>query len=437
MDLNKRLRLADNSRIALVGSGGKTTLMFQLAKSYNSRVILSTSTHMAQDQLGGADFHIQVNNLEDIPGPEQTIQGKIVLFTGPPVETNRVKGLDAHQLSLLLNLADSWNCPLIIEADGARKRPIKAPADHEPPIPDFINIVITVIGLSGLGKPLNETWVHRPDLYSRLVNLPLEAEINSQHVVKGLISADGGLKNIPQLAKRILFINQIDSFPNWKTFYSQLPSLLEHYQAVAFGVLEDQMVLEVHHQTAGIILAGGDSTRYGAPKQLLDWNGMPLVRHIVGIARQAGLAPILVVTGNLHKEIEQALDNQELLIHNREWQSGQSSSVRAGIKGLPDSVGAAVFLLVDQPLITPELIKLLLGKHARSQADILYPEVDGRAGNPVLFDRNVFADLLNLEGDQGGRALFPRYSPQSVVWEDLASQQDIDLPEDYLRILKK
>ena len=291
MDLIKRLRLSGTSRIALVGSGGKTTLMFQIAKNYNSRVILSTSTHMAQDQLDGADRHIQVDEMSDIPDPAQVGQGKILLFTGPPVETNRVKGLDPEQLSRLQQLADIWNCPLIIEADGARKLPLKAPAEHEPPIPGFIDIVITVIGLSGLGKPLNERWVHRPELFSKLVDLPLEAEINSQHLVKALISVEGGLKNIPPLAKKILFINQVDSFPNWKTFHTQINCLLEHYQSVAFAVLEDQMLLEVHHQSAGIILAGGASTRYGDPKQLLDWKGIPLVQHIVGIARRAGLHP--------------------------------------------------------------------------------------------------------------------------------------------------
>ena len=435
MDLVKRFRLSEKSRIALVGSGGKTTLMFELARNFQSRVILSTSTHMTQDQLDGADRHLQVNDLGDIPDPSEDVQGDILLFTGPPVETNRVKGLDSEQLKMLLELADSWDCPLIIEADGARKLPLKAPADHEPPIPDFINVVITVIGLSGLGKPLNENWVHRPDLFSRLVDLPLEAEINSHHLVKALISNEGGLKNIPSRAKKILFINQIDSFPNWKTFHTQLDTLLDHYQAVAFGVLEDQMLLEVHHQTAGIILAGGGSTRFGEPKQLLDWKGIPLVRHIVEIARQAGLSPILVVTGDVHEEIKKILGDEEKIIHNRDWQTGQSSSVRAGINGLPDNVGAAVFLLVDQPLISPELIKLLLNKHARSQAEILYPEIDDRAGNPVLFDRFVFEELVRLEGDQGGRAIFSKFSPQSVVWDDPASQQDIDSPEDYQRLL--
>ncbi len=435
MDLVNRFRLSGSSRIALVGSGGKTTLMFQLAKDYQTRVILTTSTHMAQDQLKGADHHIEVHDGGDIPDPSENLQGDVLLFTGPPVETNRVGGLDPELLENLLKLADSWNCPLIIEADGARKLPLKAPADHEPPIPHFVDTVITVIGLSGLGKPLNEKWVHRPEYFSRLVDLPLESVINSHHLVHALTSERGGLKNIPSRAHKILLFNQIDSFPNWKTFHNQLDKLLDHYQIVAFGVLEDQMLLEVHHLTAGIVLAGGGSTRFGEPKQLLDWMGIPLVKHITEIAKKAGLSPILVISGAAHEQVVDALGDDVIIIHNQNWKAGQSSSVRAGIKGLTDDVGAAVFLLVDQPLIPPELIKLLRNKHAQSQAEILYPLINAQVGNPVLFDRLVFEKLIQLDGDQGGRAIFSMFSPQSVAWNDPASQQDIDSPEDYQKLL--
>jgi molybdenum cofactor cytidylyltransferase len=436
MDLIKRFRIAGNAKIALVGSGGKTTLMFLLAGEFPSRVILTTTTHLALDQLSAADTRMTVQGPADIPGPGAEIPGRVILFTGPEVEPNRVCGPDPESLAAIHRLAESWDCPLIIEADGARRLPIKAPAPHEPPIPAFVDLVFTVIGLSGLGKPLTEKWVYRPEIFSKLVSLPLGGEIESQHLVEYLVSAQGGLKNIPSGARKILLVNQIDAFPNWKAFHSQLDPMLAAYHIVAFAVLEDEMLLEVHHRTAGILLAGGGSTRFGQPKQLLDWEGQPLVRHVAGIAREGGLNPLLVVTGSNAEEVVKAVEGLALeIVHNPEWEKGQSASVRAGVIALPDTIGAAVFLLVDQPLIAVDLIRLLRMKHAKSGADIVCPEIEGHPGNPVLFDRDLFEELVRLQGDRGGKSLFDRFPPQFIGWEDARSQLDIDSPEEYRALL--
>jgi molybdenum cofactor cytidylyltransferase len=436
MDLVKRFRLGPDSKVALVGSGGKTTLLFELARAFQSRVICTTTTHMAQDQLRSADHHIEVIDINDIPERGWQGSGDVILFTGPPVETNRVKGPNPAQLSKILALSDAWNCPLLVESDGARKLPLKAPAEHEPPIPDFVNTVITVIGLSGLGKPLNEEWVHRPALFSQLTGLEVGEIIHSTHLVEALISNEGGLKNIPPGVQKILVINQIDTFPNWKTFYDQLDLLLKHYHQVAFGVLEDQLLLEVHHRIAGIILAAGGSQRFGVSKQLLDWKGLPLVEHVARIGLEAGLNPVIVVTGSNSEKVSMVLSEDVQVVHNPDWQVGQSSSVIAGVESLPDRIGGVVFLLVDQPLIPSDLIRLLIQKHSRSQAAILCPDAGDHPGNPVLFDRDVFEELKHLSGDHGGKALFDKYIPLFVKWDDPNIQLDIDSQDDYHKLLE-
>ncbi|MCK4490431.1 MAG: putative selenium-dependent hydroxylase accessory protein YqeC, partial [Anaerolineales bacterium] len=232
MDLVNAFRLTNKTKVAIVGSGGKTTAMFQLARDFGSRVILSTTTHLAQDQLMQADRHITLEGLADLHSIEKELAGDILLFTGPEIETNRVKGPDQEILVQLSELADRWECPLLIEADGARQLPIKAPADHEPAIPEFVDTVIVVAGLSGLGKPLNENWVHRPEIFSDLVGVPLGSEVTSQLLAAALTSFRGGLKNIPASARKLLLINQLDSFPNWRTFHDHVPLFLSHYQAV-------------------------------------------------------------------------------------------------------------------------------------------------------------------------------------------------------------
>ena len=435
MELNRRFRLGPQDKIALVGSGGKTTLMFQLARDYGTPVVCTTTTHLALDQLSQADTHLMVTDITQLPDPAQSPPGGVVLITGPEIEPNRVGSPPQDVLEALVGLAEKWSCPLIIEADGARKLPLKAPADHEPPIPDCVDAVITVVGLSGLGKPLREDWVHRPEIYSRLVGLPEGGTLESQHLVQELTSLQGGLKNIPDGARRILLINQVDSFPNWKTFYQHMDALLSSYQAVGFSVLADEMLLEVHERIAGIVLAAGGSTRFGEPKQLLDWFGKPLVTHAVELAEAGGLSPVLVVTGADHDTVSEVLRTAPVeVVCNTGWAEGQSSSVRAGVQSLPVTVGGAVFLLVDQPLIPPALIEKLLQTHHRSPAPILLPKIGDRAGNPVLFDREVFDDLMKLGGDIGGRALFEAYPTRYIPWDEAESQQDIDTPEDYQRM---
>jgi molybdenum cofactor cytidylyltransferase len=435
MELNRRFRLGPQERIALVGSGGKTTLMFQLAKDFGSPVICTTTTHLALDQLTQADRHLVASDVSELPDPNQSPLEELLLVTGPEVEPNRVGSPPADVLEALVELAEKWACPLIIEADGARKLPLKAPAEHEPPIPDFIDVVITVVGLSGLGKPLQQEWVHRPELYSRLVGIPMGEILESQHLVNELTSPQGGLKNIPENARKILLINQVDAFPNWKTFYQHMDVLLDSYQAVGFSVLEDEMLLEVHEKIAGVVLAAGGATRFGEPKQLLDWFGQPLVSNAVDIARAGGLSPVLVVTGADHDSVSEVLRNTPAeVVCNAGWAEGQSSSIQVGVKALPETVGGAVFLLVDQPLIPPELIKKLVQEHTRHPAAITAPKIADRAGNPVLFDRDMFEALINLGGDIGGKALFDTYPPRYIEWDEIKTQQDIDTPDDYQRL---
>jgi molybdenum cofactor cytidylyltransferase len=435
MDLVKAFRLTNKTKAAIVGSGGKTTAMFQLARDFGSRVILTTTTHLAQDQLVQADQHIALEDLADLPSIEKDLAGDILLFTGSEIEANRVKGPGQEILVQLAALAERWECPLLVEADGARQLPIKAPADHEPPIPDFVNTIIVVVGLSGLGKPLNEKWVHRPEIFSDLVGVPLGSEVTSQHLAAALTSSRGGLKNIPDTARKLLLINQLDSFPNWRTFHDHLPLFLSHYHAVGFAVLEDQMLLELHESIAGVILAAGGSSRFGTTKQLLDWKGKPLVNHAAETALAGGLSPVLVVTGADHSKVTQSLENLPVeCVFNPNWEQGQSSSVRTGIEALPPNMGAVIFLLVDQPFIPPRLIQRLIKAHAIKRSPIIHPQVNDERANPVLFDREVFQELSSLEGDTGGRVLFNTFPSRGVPWENDLIQKDIDTPEDFERL---
>ena len=188
---------------------------------------------------------------------------------------------------------------------------------------------------------------------------------------------------------------------------------------------------------AGIILAAGASRRMGRSKQLLLWRGKPFICQVAHTALDAGLAPAVVVTGAEADDVRAALAGVPVeIVHNPGWAEGQSTSVRMGLQALSPETTAAIFLLADQPHIPVELVRALAERHAQTQPPIVAPMIEGRRGNPVLFDRSTFPDLMSLRGDAGGRLLFSRYSITAVPWDDASLLLDVDTLEDYQRLLK-
>jgi molybdenum cofactor cytidylyltransferase len=409
-------------------------------------VLLTATTHLASEQLALADRHFTVLNEVDLDRHLEDPPAGVLLFTGPAGHDERTAGLSAPLLERLRHYADRNNLPLLIEADGSRRRPLKAPASHEPVIPGWASSVGVVAGLSGLGWPLNAEWVHRPEQFARIVGLDLEAPVTEEALIRLLVHPQGGLKGIPRGARRVVLLNQA-STPELQAIAHRLAQpLLRDYAGAIVASLrmpasldgEDQSgVIAVHERVAGVILAAGGARRMGELKQVLAWRGEPIVRHVALAALEAGLSPLVVVTGCAAESVEQALRDLPVhFVHNPTWEAGQSGSVIVGVQALPPETGAAAFLLADQPQTPAQLIASLVEAHAETLSPLVAPLVQGHRANPVLFDRATFPDLIALSGDQGGRALFSRYPVRWVPWHDPAVLQDIDTPEDYQRLLE-
>ena len=182
---------------------------------------------------------------------------------------------------------------------------------------------------------------------------------------------------------------------------------------------------------AGIILAAGGSSRYGQPKQLLPWGQENVINSTVKTALLAGLDPVVVVLGAFEAQIVATLPIERVkVVSNPDWQSGQSSSLKAGVNALPDTCVGALILLADQPQLNIHLVDALL-REAKDGAVAVAPMIDGRRVNPVYFRRDVFPLLNNISGDEGGRAIMREISVKYVEWFDEMQARDIDEPEDY------
>ena len=189
---------------------------------------------------------------------------------------------------------------------------------------------------------------------------------------------------------------------------------------------------------AAVILAAGAASRMGQPKLLLPWNGEPLICHAARTALDAGLAPVVVITGAGASEIQAALKDVAVkIVFNQDWENGQSTSVRVGLNALPPQVQAVLFLLGDQPYVTVVLIQKLVKTYSVTRPAILAPFVGEKRSNPVLFDRSTFDVLSRLQGDAGARSIFAQYPPQAMQWPDERLLLDIDTPQDYQRLVGK
>ena len=202
------------------------------------------------------------------------------------------------------------------------------------------------------------------------------------------------------------------------------------------------------NKIAGVNLAAGEASRFraaagaGGPvtKLVAQHEGKALVRHVAEAAIDAGLAPVIVVTGHAEEAVADALAGLDVtLVRNPDYASGMASSLKAGLGAAP-AVDAALVLLGDMPLVSASLIARLV--HAfrdKPQAAAVLPIHAGVRGNPVLLSSALFPDLARLTGDAGARQILRGRDADVVEVEvdEPAARLDVDTPDALLDLSKR
>ena len=192
------------------------------------------------------------------------------------------------------------------------------------------------------------------------------------------------------------------------------------------------------NQTAGVILAAGMSQRFGPPKQLVKLKNKYLLEWVLDAALASRLDRVVLVVGHEQQKIIPALGPKAnhprlQIVTNPRYRAVQSSSLQAGLLKIQAQSSSVMFLLGDQPMLKTATIDQMLDRFRHSEKDICVPVWKGKRGNPTIFSRAMYYNLMAIEGDIGARQII-RANPERILTVEMNDPLcflDIDSPQDY------
>ena len=459
--------------IALVGSGGKTSLMGQLAgegKEHHLRVAVLTTTHIRKPPVYQEVFSHMEKGTVTIFGTESG-EGKLA-YPGDDCYENVCRHADL----------------ILIEADGSRGLPVKFPAAHEPVIPENVNMILAVCGMSGLERPGAEvchrwelavqelTAEQKPAVMQELTteseqeltqeqSLEMQQAMITKEIMAELLEAGYGraLQQACPGAEFYYCLNQADT----PKLQKAAAEILKHTgrRGLILSLPEDKNILyaepeqsppsskdiggngEKGYYIAMIYMASGFGRRYGSNKLLENIEGKPLYYHglsalqeaagrLKGVGRpempegqevperqtapkrqeapegQTAIHGELVVVSQYKEILQTAQEMGAKAVYNPDSQEGITASIHHGIVAVPEA-DAYLFTVADQPWLKAESILRLMEEFCGSEESIACLTDGTRNGNPVIFSKKYKEELLSLTGDRGGSVILKNH-PREV-----------------------
>jgi len=444
MLIHEALRLQRGDVVTFTGAGGKTSTLLhvghELAK-LGWRVVATTTTRVAADELTlmPASLNVSGASLRPVAVSRLLNQHQIV-FLYHHIAHDKAIGLTPETVDSLIDSIDSD--VILVEGDGSRRQPLKAPYEHEPVVPRSTTLMVPVVGVDAVGLPLDSDSVYNPESMMEHFGYHHGDRIKWPWVASVLRDPDLGLKGAPPRARVMALVNKVPPSGlkrNIARLIARLALREPRLHSAMIGAVQDENpIFEVHQRIAAIILAGGLSRRMGQPdnsKVLLPWDGRPIIRVIVDRLKRMRLDDMVVVTGHLAPKVRMALDQEPVRIaHNPNYREGDMlSSLQTGLRHMGAEIAACLVVLGDQPQLDNRVVSKLMIAYAEGKGKIVAPSYGQRRGHPILIDRCYWDELLALPPGGLPRDVINAHADQTayVKVETDSVLRDIDTPDDY------
>lgn len=429
MKLYEKLNISLERRelISITGGGGKTTTMFKLGKellSQGKKVLISTTTAIFKPRKNYYE-NLYLTKNRDYRKIKGSARGLTII--GKEISKNsKLIGVTSEMIDEIFKMKTFDY--IIIEADGSKRKPIKAPASHEPVIPSFTTMMIGIIGMDCIYKKIYEKNVHRAGIFCGITNSKIGDFITEDIIYSLIISKDGIFKGVPIDSKKHLILNKVENKKREKASQNIKDKIL--LNKIDINIISGSMGKRT--KISGIIMASGFSRRMKRDKLLLKLGDKTLLERVIDACITSQLDEIMVVyRSEKIKDIAISYDLKTVL--NKNAEKGQSESVKIGLKNIDSDTDGIMFIVGDQPFLDSKTINILINKFIADKEKIIIPRYGEDTGNPTIFPISLKDQLNKLSGDVGGREIIDKNLKQ-VKYVDIKNQKagmDMDTASEY------
>ena len=442
MKLRLALDIQSEAVIAFTGAGGKTSALVTLGRELAAdgwRVLATTTTRLGADQI--ALFPTACHQAFSGAALAEALEQHRFAFYYTALRDGKAHGIAPEQLVDLMREAEAD--VVLVEADGARRKPLKAPYSHEPVIPAETTRIVQVAGFRAFQQPLTDAHVYNARALAEMAGVPLGSPITPDVFARALtIGSDE-----PHTAHLPIngLINPIDADDTTaRASAGQIAALalrMSRLERVLIGAVQaDDPIHELHRRVSAIVPAAGLSRRMGQPKPLLPWGDGVIIEQVVRTLRAAGVDDVIVITGAQAEAVRTAAQRAGArCVHNPDYAEGDMlSSLQIGLQALEPTVSAALIALADQPLMRKLNVQRILLAYAEGRGRIVAPSHQMRRGHPILIDRRYWGDLLALPPGSAPRDAINRHA-DAITYVDCDETilLDVDTPDAYADALRR